>query len=408
MAYSRRAYKGAPVSNALGSGGISSTTATTISLANAMSGWSTSGTPFFIVIAPGTANEEKVCVIYATTTTLTVVDPAVTSGWTASSNGRGIDDTTARVHSAGAVVYPVFTATEANQANELVSKYTTNGDIVVHGTSGPKTISTGGSGNNNKVLVADSTVSDGGVKWASVNSDILADDAVTSGKILNGTIVNADINSSAAIALSKLATGALPTDITVASANLVNGTVALADLATAVANALVPVGTIAMYGGASAPTGWLLCDGTATTGYTALAAIVGGTTPDLRGRFAIGDNSSLTLLGTGGSTTIGTNNLPSHSHANTAVLNSGTVTITDSGHAHTINGVGSLSGLDYESGVLSGGASPEVSYTESTASATTGISGTVGTAITVTNANTGGGEAYYQPYLAVNYIIKHD
>ena len=38
-------------------------------------------------------------------------------------------------------------------------------------------------------------------------------------------IVNADINASAAIALSKLATGALPTAITVASANLVDGTI---------------------------------------------------------------------------------------------------------------------------------------------------------------------------------------
>ena len=38
-------------------------------------------------------------------------------------------------------------------------------------------------------------------------------------------IVNADISSGAAIALSKLATGALPTAITVASANIVDGTI---------------------------------------------------------------------------------------------------------------------------------------------------------------------------------------
>jgi microcystin-dependent protein len=333
-----------------------------------------------------------------------VVDPAVTSAWSASVNGRGVDDTTDRAHDVGATIYPVFTATEANQANELVSKYTTNGDIVVHGTTGPKTISTGGSGNNNKVLVADSTVADGGVKWATVGTDGIADSAITSGKILDGAIVNADINASAAIALSKLATGALPTDITVASANLVNGTVALADLATAVANALVPVGTIAMYGGASAPTGWLLCDGTSTTGYTALAAIVGATTPDFKGRFAIGDNSSLTLLGTGGSTTIGTNNLPSHSHANTAVLASGTVTITDPGHAHTLDASTTSGGIP---GVFfsNDGGTAQTGYVNT---ATTGISATVGTSITVTNANTGGGDAYYQPHLVVNYIIKHD
>ena len=38
-----------------------------------------------------------------------------------------------------------------------------------------------------------------------------------------GTIVDADVSASAAIALSKLATGALPTAITVANANIVSG-----------------------------------------------------------------------------------------------------------------------------------------------------------------------------------------
>lgn len=230
MAHSRRSYKGAAVSNTLGGSGLAAN-ATTVTLASAMSGWSTSGTPFFVVVDPGTSKEEKICVIYATSTTLTVVDPAVTSSWTASVNGRGADDTTDRAHDSGATIYPVFTAAEANQANELVSKYTTNGDIVVHGSSGFKTIATGGSGNNNKVLIADSTISDGGVKWATVGTDSITDSAVTSGKIADGTIVNADINASAAIALSKLATGALPTDITVASANLVNGTIVADDLA---------------------------------------------------------------------------------------------------------------------------------------------------------------------------------
>jgi hypothetical protein len=46
-----------------------------------------------------------------------------------------------------------------------------------------------------------------------------------------GDIVNADINASAAISLSKLATGALPTTITVASANIVDATIVAGDLA---------------------------------------------------------------------------------------------------------------------------------------------------------------------------------
>jgi len=62
-------------------------------------------------------------------------------------------------------------------------------------------------------------------------------DTVTATKLNNlvdlatiSNIVNADVSASAAIALSKLATGALPTGITVASANLVDGTIVNADV----------------------------------------------------------------------------------------------------------------------------------------------------------------------------------
>jgi microcystin-dependent protein len=349
-----------------------------------MSGWPTGAAPFFVVVNPGTANEEKICVIYNNTTTLTVVDEEVTSGWSASENGRGCDDTTDRVHAGGATIYPVFTALEANQANLLVSTYANEGGIVYQGASNPAQLAIGTAG---QVL--------------KVNSGATAPEW--------GQVTNAGVSDSAAIALSKLATGALPTAITVASANLVNGTVALEDLATAVVNRLVPVGTIAMYGGATAPTGWLLCDGTATTGYTALAAIVGGTTPDLRGRFALGDNASLTLLATGGSTTIGTNNLPSHSHANTASAST-SVSVSDPGHTHTINGelVQAASFSDNTVYVINADGQGLGSYTEGTASATTGISATASTSVTMSNANTGGAEAYFQPHVVVNYIIKHD
>jgi len=66
--------------------------------------------------------------------------------------------------------------------------------------------------------------------------------SVTSTMINNGTIVDADINSSAningskllndSVGLTKLGSGALPTDITIASANIVNGTIVNADIAT--------------------------------------------------------------------------------------------------------------------------------------------------------------------------------
>jgi hypothetical protein len=69
--------------------------------------------------------------------------------------------------------------------------------------------------------------------------------------VVRGGLVNADIDAAAAIALSKLATGALPTAITVSAANLV----------AAVANALVPVGTVQSFARSTAPTGWLAANG---------------------------------------------------------------------------------------------------------------------------------------------------
>jgi hypothetical protein len=201
-----------------------------------MSGWPTSAAPFFVVVNPGTANEEKICVIYATTTTLTVVDEEVTSGWSASSNGRGCDDTTDRVHAGGATIYPVFTALEANQANLLVSTYANEGGIVYQGASNPAQLAIGTAGlvlkvNSGVTAPEWGQVAEAGIADLAVTEGKIANSAVTSGKIANDTIVDADIKSDAAIALSKLAIGALPTAITVASANIVNGTIVEEDLA---------------------------------------------------------------------------------------------------------------------------------------------------------------------------------
>jgi hypothetical protein len=69
--------------------------------------------------------------------------------------------------------------------------------------------------------------------------------------VVRGGLVNADVDAAAAIALSKLATGALPTAITVSTANLV----------AAVANALVPVSTVQSFARSTAPTGWLAANG---------------------------------------------------------------------------------------------------------------------------------------------------
>lgn len=108
------------------------------------------------------------------------------------------------------------------------------------------------------------------------------------------SIVDADVSASAAIALSKLATGALPTAITVANANLVSAT----------SQSLVPAGAVMPFAMNLAPSGWLAADGTAvsrSTYATLFAAIStthgsgdGSTTfnlPDLRGIFVRGSGS---------------------------------------------------------------------------------------------------------------------
>ena len=102
---------------------------------------------------------------------------------------------------------------------------------------------------------------------------------VTSAMIADLSIVNADINASAAIALSKLATGALPTAITVASANIVNGTIVNADINASAAIVDTKLATISTAGKVSNSAT------TATNANTASAIVA----RDASGNFAAGD-----------------------------------------------------------------------------------------------------------------------
>ena len=378
----RKGYKGAAANAVLTNSPTASSGDTTFTV-DTVTGWSTTF-PYYAVVDPGTSREEKVRVTAISTLTLTVV--------------RAQDDTAVAVHSAGAAIYPVFTADEADEANLIASAMTTKGDLIATDGSSVNRL---GVGTNTHVLQADSS-STNGFKWGQVATAGIADDAVTAAKIAAG-----------AVAASELASDAVTT------AKILDANVTLAKLASAVANALVPVGTIAAYAGVTAPTGWLLCNGTSTSGYTSLAALVGATTPDMRGRFPIGDNATLTLLGTGGSLTIAEANLPSHSHTFSATSGamsanaSPSHSITDPGHSHTIdtsdNFTGAAVGVAEPGSFVITTDEPNVVNSAVTGISiaahdiahTHSVSGTTGN-------GSGSGTDYYQPHLVVNYIIKHD
>lgn len=161
-----------------------------------------------------------------------------------------------------------------------------------------------------------------------------------------------------------------------------------------------PTASISMYGGTSAPTGWLLCNGAAVSRstYADLFAVVGTTygagdgsstfnLPDLRDRFAVGSGTTYSAGATGGAAThtLSTAEMPAHTH---------TATSTDSGHTHNF-AVGNNADIDNDVGTSSGSGS-----TDTTASGTANI--------TTTIASTGGGGAHNNlpPYIGLAFIIK--
>ena len=118
---------------------------------------------------------------------------------------------------------------------------------------------------------------------------------------------------------------------------------------TAFVRDIIPAGIISMWSGsiASIPTGWLLCDGT-------------NGTPNLRDRFIVGAGSTYAVAATGGATsvTLGTTNLPSHTHSISA---SGTTSSANIDHTHSGTTVGMNQNVTHNHQApvyFSGGGSP--------------------------------------------------
>jgi microcystin-dependent protein len=170
----------------------------------------------------------------------------------------------------------------------------------------------------------------------------------------------------------------------------------------------MPTGSLLMWPTAVAPTGFLICNGSAVSRstYANLFAIVGTTfgsgngsttfnLPNYTDRMPIGTGTIAANVGdTGGSqtTTLSTSNLPAHTH---------TTSVTDPGHHHTSAGNGAPNGGGAGAAFTGDGPNPSGNQPgHTTLDSTTGISVSIGSTGSGTAATT------ISPFLGINFIIK--
>lgn len=193
MAKTRRAYTGSSVSTTTSSNILS--TGTTSFTVNAVTNWPYGSDPFYVVVEPGTASEEKILVSRTNSGDTTI---NVTT--------RGADGTSGVEHLSGSTIYPVFTAVDADEANELASMWESKGDIVSYGSS---TFARLPVGSDDEVLIAGSGETSG-LKWGAVDTAQLAAGAVETAKIDDGAVTTAKIANDA-VTNAKIGAGAVDT-----------------------------------------------------------------------------------------------------------------------------------------------------------------------------------------------------
>ena len=152
-----------------------------------------------------------------------------------------------------------------------------------------------------------------------------------------------------------------------------------------------PTGSLTMWTTNTAPSGWLICDGTSVLAstYAALFAVIGYTfggsggsftLPDYRNRFPVGAGDSYVIGGTGGS--------------KDAIVVSHTHSVSDPGHVHN---TGFTVGYD-----TVGGGPNRIEVVKSGSNNT----GSASTGITIASAGDSGTNANLPPYLGIRFIIK--
>lgn len=254
-----------------------------------------------------------------------------------------------------------------------------------------------------------------------INDDNIQNAGITaSSKLVDGSVSAAKIATSA-VSTAKIADEAVTTN------KLADESVTAAKLATTAINTVLPAGAILPYGGTSAPTGYLICDGSAVsrTTYATLFTAIGenfgqgdnSTTfnvPDLRGRFLRGtdnmgsgaasrdpDAASRTAMNTGGNSG---NNVGSVQDDATA---KNSLALTDPGHDHllgkNVNSATAPSASNYLAVTRTGsGGAIDYDLRASTSVPDVYLSSSETTGITL-----GNGDNETRPLNAyVNYIIK--
>jgi microcystin-dependent protein len=194
-----------------------------------------------------------------------------------------------------------------------------------------------------------------------------------------------------------------------------------------------PVGSVICFAGASAPAGWLFCDGSEVlkNDYLDLFNVIQnnyGTAsnstkfvlPNLQEKMAIGKSGANNLGNHGGNQTITLTEgqMPSHSHTGTTSSEGAhSHTATDSGHVHTYtdayfaengghgqNVYGTSAGTDGDNDYVYRTPNP----TTSTGYANVSIANNGSHTHTFTTSTTGSGSSIniMNPYVVLNYLIK--
>lgn len=200
----------------------------------------------------------------------------------------------------------------------------------------------------------------------------------------------------------------------------------------AILQRLCPAGGVMPFAGATAPGGWLLCDGSVKNRnrYPGLFDVLGTTyntggeastdfrLPDYRDQFFVGAGSTYALGAAGGAATVAlaTGELPSHTHSDGTLAaashfhDDGTFAAVDHTHAISANTAATgAAGANRLQALANGtaGDDDKVSAGSGTVDVT-GNSGFAAPDVTGATGSTGSGTAHNNlpPYKAVNYIIR--